>query len=188
MWRQRQPGARRVVTTGRGLGSNGHMQCRHPAHGGSCHVTQIGFRSRPYHRGGSRRIRFGASGGSRDDNRGDPGRGATEALEITVTSVQEVKEASSAPGQPDGTRTVSHLTVSAKVDIVRRSGSGWSARKPDRLRSHGHHCLAVPSPRSECRPDAERRRPRRGLSEACRNARRKISTQRPEKAGSFMST
>jgi hypothetical protein len=48
----------------------------------------------------------------------------TEALKITVTSVQEVKEASSVPGHPGCTRTVSHLTVSAKVDLVRRSASG----------------------------------------------------------------
>ena len=47
-----------------------------------------------------------------------------------MTSVLEVKEASSVPGHPGCTRTVSHLTVSAKVDIVRRSASGLVPGSP----------------------------------------------------------
>jgi len=49
---------------------------------------------------------------------------ATEALEITVLSVSESTQAHPFAGYPGCTRTVRNLTVTAKVDVVRRSTSG----------------------------------------------------------------
>jgi hypothetical protein len=49
---------------------------------------------------------------------------APEALEITVLSVSETRQAQPEPGQPGCTRTVTEFTVTAKIDAVQRTASG----------------------------------------------------------------
>jgi hypothetical protein len=49
---------------------------------------------------------------------------APEALEITVVSATETTQAQPVAGQPGCTRTAREQTVTAKVDVVRRSAGG----------------------------------------------------------------
>lgn len=49
---------------------------------------------------------------------------APEALEVTILSVREERQAQAVPGQPNCTQTRYEFTITAKVDVVRRSASG----------------------------------------------------------------
>ena len=61
---------------------------------------------------------------------------ATEALEVTVTSVQEVKEASSVPGHPGCTRSVILPLARRSTSCdARRAAWGPEARSPSITRS-----------------------------------------------------
>lgn len=65
---------------------------------------------------------------------------AAEALEVTVLSVREEKHAQPVAGQPGCTQTRYELTVTAKVDVVRRSASGV---QPGRTITFRHTALTT---------------------------------------------
>jgi hypothetical protein len=66
--------------------------------------------------------------------------GAPEALEITVLSLSETRQAQPVPGQPGCTRTVREFTVTAKIDAVRRTASSL---KPGQTITFNHSTISV---------------------------------------------
>lgn len=65
---------------------------------------------------------------------------APEALEVTVLSVREERQAQPVAGQPNCTQTHYEFTVTAKVDVVHRSASGV---QPGRTITFRHGAMRI---------------------------------------------